>query len=79
MKLKCVDNTDLVEQLTVGREYTAGFSFHKIYVYVYRADDKKPGIFHPNRFEEVISDVDSILWVEPEVKINSYTLETERK
>ncbi len=79
MKLKCTDNTDLAEQLTVGREYTADYSPHKIYVYVYRADDKKPGFFHPNRFEEVVSDADAILWGEPEVKINSYTLETERK
>ena len=85
MKLKCVDNTDLEELLTIGKQYSG--EIHKSKpsnmswsnVKIFLCDDKKPGFFRLNRFEEVFNDTDSILWGEPEVKINSYTLETERK
>lgn len=73
MNLRCINNDGLESVLTVGREYKGEYSPHKIYVYVYRADDKKPGFFHPNRFEEV----DTVL-SEPETKVNQYFLYTEK-
>ena len=77
MEFRCINADGMSGILTKGRVYKGEYARHLRYVKIYRCDDKHLGYFTDDRFEEVISDTDPILWGEPEVKINTYSLYSE--
>ena len=72
MKLRCVNNDSLEGVLTIVKEYKGDLNRNTNVAVIYRCDDKKLGNFLGSRFEEVVDMVS----LEPDVKINSYSLET---
>ena len=78
MRLRCTNNDEMDGILTKGRVYAGEMAYHRDFIKIYRCDDKLPGFFEFYRFEEVVTDVDPILWGDPEVKINHYFVEVEK-
>lgn len=73
MEFRCINAEGMSGILTKGRVYKGEYARHLRYVKIYRCDDKNPGYFTDDRFEEV-KEIDL---GEPEVKINTYSLYSE--
>ena len=75
MEFRCINAEGMSGILTKGRVYKGEYARHLRYVKIYRCDDKHLGYFTDDRFEEV-KEIDL---GEPEVKINHYFMEVEKK
>lgn len=78
MKYLCINSDGMEGILTKGRIYAGELSQHKLYLHIFRDDAKHQVFCSPDRFSVVKSDVDNILWGDPEVKINSYFITIEK-
>lgn len=78
MKFLCINSDGMEGILTKGRIYAGELSSNKLYLHIFRDDGKHQVFCNPDRFSVVESDVDNILWGDPEVKINLYFVTIEK-
>ena len=71
MEFRCINAEGMSGILTKGRVYKGDYARHLRYVKIYRCDDKKPGYFTDDRFEEVLPEQKET------VKITNYSLYAE--